>query len=669
VPHQLYYRLKPYIPWRIRIALRRWRAQRLRAVLNGSWPILERAGKPPAGWQGWPEGKRFAVVLTHDVEGAKGVERCLDLSRLDARLGFRSSFNFVPEGAYRVSAELRGNLVKTGFEVGVHDLEHDGLLYSSKSIFEAKVQRINRYVKEWNAQGFRSGFMHHNLDWFHGLDILYDASTFDTDPFEPQPDGVETIFPFWVPGPGGRGYAELPYTLIQDFNLFVVLRERTVDIWKRKLDWIAARGGMALLIVHPDYISFKNGTLARDEFPASHYEAFLNYVKSRYAGQYWSALPREVAELVRDRQGRPSRSIAVGRHFVDRGPRRSKSPIWIDLDNTPHVVFFEPIIEELRARGFPLVVTARDAFQVCELADRKGIAYRRIGRHYGKNRLRKLTGLMYRALQLAPVALREKPVLSLSHGARSQIMISNLLSIPTLLLADYEYAKYPPLMRPTWEMVPQVIPDEALCCDQDHIRKYPVIKEDTYVWKFRPDPSLLTDLGLKGSELIITARPPATEAHYHNPESEKLFVRFMELACRCESARVILLPRNRKQDEHIRQHWPHWFSNDKTVVPSAAVDGLNLIWHSDLLVSGGGTMNREATVLGVPVYSIFRGSIGAVDRHLEQSGRLVLVQSEEDVARKIRLEKRERKALGETTSRQTLLHIVNTVEDIANDLV
>ncbi len=346
-------------------------------------------------------------------------------------------------------------------------------------------------------------------------------------------------------------------------------------------------------------------------------------------------------------------------------PAPPKPTIWIDLDNTPHVVFFEPIIEELRLRGFPLIITARDAFQVFELADRKKLSYLPIGRHYGKNRFLKVAGALFRALQLAPVAWRENPALSVSNGSRSQIVVSKVLRIPTMVLSDYEYARPLPFMYPTWEMVPEVIPDQALACDSDHIRKYPGIKENVYAWKLQPDPRILGDLGLNESDLIITVRPPATEAHYHNPESEQLFVAFMEMATRSANTRIVLLPRNERQAESIRARWPAWFVDDKTVVPRVALDGLNLIWHSDLVVSGGGTMNREAAVLGVPVYSIFRGEIGAVDRSLERSGRLVLVESVDDVARKIRLEKRVRTPLAQATSRDSLDHIVNTIAELA----
>lgn len=226
-----------------------------------------------------------------------GVARTPDLMRLEADLGFRSSFNFVPEGEYRVSSQLRDLLVNGGFEVGVHDFNHDGKLYSSRGEFRAKAIRINEYLREWNAVGFRSGFMLRNLSWLGDLNAKYEASTFDTDPFEPMPDGAGTIFPFWVPRAKGGGYIELPYTLTQDSTLFLFLEEKGPEVWKKKLDWIAARGGMALLNVHPDYINFEGGKLQSREFPAAYYREFLEYVRTRYAGKYWQALPREVADF------------------------------------------------------------------------------------------------------------------------------------------------------------------------------------------------------------------------------------------------------------------------------------------------------------------------------------------------------------------------------------
>jgi len=238
--------------------------------------------------------------------------------RIEQERGFRSSFNFIPEGDYKVPSELRDELVRNGFEVGIHDLKHDGRLFLSRRDFSHKAARINRYLRDWNAAGFRSGFMLHKLDWLHELDIQYDASTFDTDPFEPQPEGRHTIFPFWVPAPVARqseansarnhsprstsgrfrtGYVELPYTLPQDFTLFLLLREQTPDIWLQKIDWIAKHGGMALVNVHPDYLCLNGSTPKAMEYPSTHYKALLDYVRERYDGVFWNPTPRKVAQF------------------------------------------------------------------------------------------------------------------------------------------------------------------------------------------------------------------------------------------------------------------------------------------------------------------------------------------------------------------------------------
>lgn len=305
--NRAYYTLKPLIPHATALAIRRWRAASLRKRFSRVWPIDESAGATPSRWPGWPGNHRFAFVLTHDVEGPKGLDRVDQLIRLEAKYGFRSCVNFVPEGSYRVPDELRRRVLEAGCEVGIHGLRHDGKLYSSKRVFSERAKRIRHYMESWGASGFRSPFMHHDLAWLHEVGAAYDSSTFDTDPFEPQPDGVRTIFPFWVGGRDGAGYVELPYTLVQDLTLFKVLGEAGPDIWKRKLDWIAARGGMALLNTHPDYMNF-DGRSSSTEFPISLYEEFLRYVQERYRGGFWHALPGEVSRFYRENTAVESRN-------------------------------------------------------------------------------------------------------------------------------------------------------------------------------------------------------------------------------------------------------------------------------------------------------------------------------------------------------------------------
>jgi predicted glycosyltransferase len=238
-----------------------------------------------------------------------------------------------------------------------------------------------------------------------------------------------------------------------------------------------------------------------------------------------------------------------------------------------------------------------------------------------------------------------------------------MLQMPSLLITDYEHAKFPPLMQPTWTLVPEIIPDHTIRCKKGFLKKYPGIKEDVYVPIFKPEPAILHELGLNG-QIVVTLRPPATEAHYHNPESEKLFATVMRLLGSTDNVRTVLLPRNNRQTEWIRSTWPECLENGKMVIPNGAIDGLNLLWYSDLVISGGGTMNREAAALGIPAYSIFRGRLGAVDEYLAQNGRLILLVSEEDVKTKIRFARRSRNAPLRVANVLTLRSIIDNIIDI-----
>lgn len=308
-----YYYLKPSIPRRLQIELRRLLILYKLDKYRDRWPIDERAAEQPDGWKGWPDKKKFSLILTHDVESANGQEKCHQLISSEKALGFRSSFNFVPR-RYNVSSELRCYLTDNGFEVGVHGLYHDGKYYNSREIFKERATQINNFLKEWKAVGFRSPSMVRNLEWIHDLNIEYDASTFDTDPFEPQPHGVSTIFPFWISQNDSKhkGYVELPYTLPQDFTLFILMKEKTIDIWKRKIDWIVENGGMVLVNTHPDYMSFDGETPNIEEYPAEYYIQLLEYIKRHYEGMYWHVLPKDMAGYWRQTIANRIASVSSG---------------------------------------------------------------------------------------------------------------------------------------------------------------------------------------------------------------------------------------------------------------------------------------------------------------------------------------------------------------------
>ena len=340
---------------------------------------------------------------------------------------------------------------------------------------------------------------------------------------------------------------------------------------------------------------------------------------------------------------------------------KTKMKIWIDMDNSPHVPFFVPIIKELEELGYPIMLTARDCFQVRDLVKLYNLPCTFVGRHYGKHTLAKVAGTCYRALRLASLLRGENVCLAVAHGSRALTIASSLLGIPSLCLWDYEFTKSLRMFHPDWVMVPAVIPDSAIHLDPHRVFKYQGIKEDVYVPGFRPDPGLRIRLGLEEDDFVVTARPPADEAHYYNPESDQLFHAAINFLAEDQGARIVLLPRNEKQGAAAKARWPELFAGRRIIIPEHAVDGLNLLWSSDLAISGGGTMNREAAALGVPVYSVFRGRIGAVDRYLAKDGRLVLLESISDVRHKIVVPKKTQRRVQANHQSHTLRTIVDNL--------
>ncbi len=295
----LFYSIKPLLPRFLQLYLRRVVARHKRKKYKNVWPILQRAGVKPNGWHGWPEEKKFALVLNHDVDTQRGHDKCRLLAALETELGVRSLFNFVPE-RYNVSRSLQQELAANGFEIGVHGLKHDGKLFRSRKIFSRSAEKINKYIGQWEVNGFSSPSMMHNLSWMHALDIEWDISTFDTDPFEPQPDGVETIFPFVVEKKGHfNPFIELPYTMPQDFTLYILMQEKDISIWKKKLDWIADKGGMALVNSHPDYMHFGDGKLEPEEYHSAFYREFVEYALNKYEDRFWRALPHDIVKFAK----------------------------------------------------------------------------------------------------------------------------------------------------------------------------------------------------------------------------------------------------------------------------------------------------------------------------------------------------------------------------------
>jgi len=299
--------------------------------------------------------------------------------------------------------------------------------------------------------------------------------------------------------------------------------------------------------------------------------------------------------------------------------------LWVDLTNSPHVVVMRPVIANLRARGHEVQVTARDFAQTLGLCERFGIEYTAIGRHRGAGLRAKAGGLVTRSLALARWGRGRGFDLALGHGSNDVTVAAALLRIRSATTFDYEWATVQHnvncrLARAV--VVPDAIPPERLYRygARGKIRAYPGLKEEYYLADFEPDPAVLDELGLDSAAPIAVVRTPPEVSLYHRFENDL----FPEVLERLRGTQTVVLPRTEAQRAEL-------LAGDGLIVPERAIDAQSLVAYADLVVSGGGTMNREAVALGTPVYTVFEGRLGAVDERLIADGRLKRLHDADEV--------------------------------------
>ena len=308
--------------------------------------------------------------------------------------------------------------------------------------------------------------------------------------------------------------------------------------------------------------------------------------------------------------------------------------IWIDLDNSPHVPLFAPIIRELTRGGVECLLTLRDFSQTRGLAESHGLEFTVAGRHsHSSSLLRKGVNTLHRALELRRFGARHRFAAAVSHGSRALALTARSLGVPVLTLDDYEFSSLRlNNVLSDRVLVPEIIPEERLKAQGLNLRKltrYPGLKEEVYVYDFKPDPSVLEALKLDPHRLIVTVRPPATWAHYHDQFGDLLFRALLRRLDQAPDIQVVLSARTEAQERELYQQYG--LSPDKFHITSQAVDGLSLMWFSDAVFSGGGTMVREAALLGVNTYSVFGGRMGAADQYLVSRGKLRLLRDPDEI--------------------------------------
>ena len=301
--------------------------------------------------------------------------------------------------------------------------------------------------------------------------------------------------------------------------------------------------------------------------------------------------------------------------------------IWVDLTNSPHVLVLRPVIRALEAQGHRVDVTARDFAQTLGLADRLGIAHEAIGHHRGGRLAAKGVGLASRSLALANWAKGKRFDVALGHGSNDVTVAAKLLGIPSATTFDYEWATAQHTVNCRLAkrvVVPDAIPPERLArygATPQKLRRYPGLKEEYYLADFTPDEAVLGELGLDAAQPLAVVRTPPAVSLYHRFE-HPVFAQLLERLR--GQAQTVVLPRTPEQREELADAGGY-------VIPERAVDAQSLVAYADVVVSAGGTMNREAVALGTPVWTTFEGRLGAVDERLIADGRLKKLERPEDV--------------------------------------
>jgi hypothetical protein len=295
--------------------------------------------------------------------------------------------------------------------------------------------------------------------------------------------------------------------------------------------------------------------------------------------------------------------------------------VWVDCTAAAHPLVLRPIVERLRADGHEIEITARDYGQTLGVLDRLGLPYTSVGRHGGASRLSKLRALIGRSRSLRKFAAPRRFDLALAHGSVDLALVSAALRIPAATMFDYEYATlqhHIGCRAARRVLTPDAIPPERLArfgARGEKLAQYPGLKEEYYLSDFDPDPALLDELGIDRESVLVVVRPPPEVSMYHarNP----LYGGLLDRLAGESNCVAVVIPRTDEQAREVRER-----NQPSLRVPDGEVDAQSLIAHADLVVSAGGTMNREAVALGTPVYTTFSGRLGAVDERLIEAGRL-----------------------------------------------
>ena len=326
---RLYYFMRPLLGVPVRKHLQKLRLRDWEKIPFPRWPVdttvdalMDRAmaaavsasgqSRVPFIWF-WPDGASACAMMTHDVEGQAGLESCDEVMDIDDAHGIKSAFQLIPEGREDVWSRTAARLRQRGFEVNLHDLNHDGYLFADKKEFLRRARRINEYARQFECDGFRSGVMYREQDWFSAFEFSYDMSVPNAAHLEPQRGGCCTVMPYFV-----GDILELPLTTVQDYSLFHILNDYSIALWKKQIDMIRQHHGLISVITHPDYIA---GAREREVYV----DLLGHLTELRASHGLWLALPGDINKWWRSR--RDMRLVAAGDTWRIEGPDADRARV------------------------------------------------------------------------------------------------------------------------------------------------------------------------------------------------------------------------------------------------------------------------------------------------------------------------------------------------------
>jgi predicted glycosyltransferase len=350
--------------------------------------------------------------------------------------------------------------------------------------------------------------------------------------------------------------------------------------------------------------------------------------------------------------------------------KNSSKRIWIDLDDSTQIPFFAPIVKNLEEKGYNVLISGRNYSKIKLLADLYNLDYIPTAKQFDKNNFTKILNSFFRSFQLLLFVIKSKPTIAITHGSVSQMIAAFILRIPIAMFLDYEFIRaLPTLIKPNIIFMPNILYNNLHSSFGTKIFSYPGRKEDIYLHNFAPDSNIITNLKIDTSSIIIFIKLQSYKNFDKDYQRKQLFQEIIKMLTNNETTRTIILLQDELGKAEILKYFNIDLNSEKLLIQTEIIDELNLLWHSDIVISDSRSLNREASSMGIPVYNIFHDKLGAVDSHLVKNNRLILIENIKDVRTKIQIKKKQKLIKLLNINSLALQSVSNEIENFISEVV